>query len=65
MLSVYVSASGGDASGDSRRLIGNKVTWCRGSTRLGSGGTTFVSMMEPTHLRDRDDPPGLWCLDGA
>src|SRR5215471_3756075 len=22
-------------------------------------------MMEPTHLRDRDDPPGLWCLDGA
>ena len=22
-------------------------------------------MMELTHLRDRDDPPGFWCLDGA
>ena len=22
-------------------------------------------MMELTHLRDRDDPPGFWCLDEA
>ena len=21
-------------------------------------------MMEPADLRDRDDPPGFWCLDG-
>jgi hypothetical protein len=30
-----------------------------------SGGATFVPMMEPAHLWDRDDPPGFWCLDGA
>ena len=30
-----------------------------------SGGTTFVTMMEPAHLWDRDDPTGFWCLDGA
>jgi hypothetical protein len=31
----------------------------------GSGGATFVPMMEPTHLRDRHDPPGFRCLDIA
>jgi hypothetical protein len=28
------------------------------STRRGSSGATFVPMMEPAHLWDRDDPPG-------
>ena len=31
----------------------------------GSGGAPFVTMMEPAHLRDRHDPPGLWCLHRA
>jgi len=31
----------------------------------GSGGAPFVTMMKPAHLRDRHDPPGLWCLHRA
>ena len=31
----------------------------------GSSSATFVTMMEPAHLRDRHDPPGAWWLDGA
>src|SRR5215831_10420153 len=34
-------------------------------SRQRSSGATFVPMMEPTHLGDRDDPPGFWRLDGA
>ena len=35
------------------------------STRRGSGGATFVPMLEPTDFGDCDDPPGFWRLDGA
>ena len=31
----------------------------------GSGGTPFVTMMEPAQFCDRHDPPGSWCLDAA
>ena len=34
------------------------------STRRGSGGATFITMMEPVQFWDRHDPPpGFWCLD--
>jgi hypothetical protein len=28
----------------------------------GSGGTPFVTMMEPAYCWDRHDPPGFWCF---
>jgi len=31
----------------------------------GSGGATFVTMMKPAYLWDRDDPPAFWGLKGA
>ena len=34
-------------------------------TLRGLDGATFVPMMQPAHLWDRDDPPGFWSLDGA
>jgi hypothetical protein len=59
LLSVYVFEIGGDRG---RR---NGPSDRSAVTRRGSGGATFVAMMEPAHLWDRDDPPGFWCLDGA
>jgi hypothetical protein len=41
-------------------LLGLNWTGVRGSS-----GATFVTMMEPAHLRDRHDPPGFWCLHRA
>jgi hypothetical protein len=41
-------------------LLGLNSTGVRGSS-----GATFVTMMEPAHLRDRHDPAGAWWLGGA
>ena len=46
-------------------MIGNKVVAKLDSATRVSGGATFVPMMEPAHLGDRNDSPGLWRLDGA
>ena len=46
-------------------MIGNKVVAKLDSATRVSGGATFVPMMEPTDLGDRNDSPGFWRLDGA
>jgi hypothetical protein len=68
-LSVYLPpgsarpAPGKRASNESR--IKNSIAVTQLDILRGSGGATFVPMMQPTHLWDRDDPPGFWCLDRA
>jgi hypothetical protein len=67
LWSVYISAIGGTAweKRPSNEFGNIGVCSCDSTAVRGSGGATFVTMMKPAQLWDRDDPPGFWCLDGA
>ena len=49
-----------------RRIANQELYGCDSTRhRRGSGSATFIPMMKPAHLWDRDDPPSFRSLDRA
>ena len=68
LLSVQVFEIGGDRVGEtppSRNRHYRSLLLGFNSRAVGSSRATFVPMMKPTHLGDRDDSPGFWRSDWA
>src|SRR5262245_5085502 len=67
LLSVQAFEIGGDRIGETppsrNRRYRSLLLGLNSPGVGGSSSATFVPMMKPTHLGDRDNSPGFWRLD--